>query len=75
MKVNITEEDIAAARLTGATGIHVLERALNRAVDRDGIPHEGWVTLSRETMGVKLRPGYLWEIELPPGYRIGEEEV
>jgi hypothetical protein len=58
--VEITEDDIAAARAVGATGAEVGEFAIHRALDRLGIPREGrTVKVTRETITIDLPAGYM----------------
>ncbi len=57
--VEVTEDDIEAARATGATGAQLMEFAIHRALDRIGIPREGrTVTVTRDTITIDLPPGY-----------------
>jgi hypothetical protein len=64
MKIQVTEEDAAAARAVGAKGHEVVEFAIHRALDEAGIPREGRsVSVTKETI----------EIQLPPGYDIPED--
>jgi hypothetical protein len=62
IKVEITEEDLGAARATGATGDEVAEFAIHRmhrVLDRLGVPREGrTVKVTRETITIDLPPGY-----------------
>jgi hypothetical protein len=57
--VDVTAEDIEAARAVGATGAELMEFAIHRALDRAGIPRAGRsVTVTRETITIDLPPGY-----------------
>jgi len=59
IKVEVTEEDIDAARAVGATGAELVEFAINRVLDRLGIPREGRaVKVTPETITIDLPPGY-----------------
>ena len=51
----VTEDDYEAARAVGATGAQLMEFAVNRALDRMGIPREGrTVTVTLETITIDL---------------------
>ena len=59
MKVQVTAEDIEAARLVGATGSELIEAAIHSSLDRLGIPREGRsVHVTLETIEIVLPPGY-----------------
>jgi hypothetical protein len=63
LSFEITQDDMDAARAVGATGAELAEFAINRALDRMGIPREGrTVKYTAETI----------MIDLPPGYRLPE---
>jgi hypothetical protein len=67
IRVDITEDDIAAGRAIGATGCEVVEFAINRALDGLGIPREGrsvTVTYDRDAGP----DGVAIVIDMPPGY-------
>ena len=57
--IEVTEDDYEAARAVGATGAQLIEFAINRALDRMGIPRKGrTVTVTAETITIDLPPGY-----------------
>ena len=57
--IEVTEDDYEAARAVGATGAQLMQFAVNRALDRMGIPREGrTVTVTAETITIDLPPGY-----------------
>ena len=59
INVEVTQDDIDAGLAIGATGVQVIEFAINRALDRIGIPRKGReVTVDRETITIDLPPGY-----------------
>jgi hypothetical protein len=63
LNIEITDEDIAAARVLGATGTQLLERAVQSALDRAGVPREGRTVIATpETITIDLPPGWT----LPP---------
>jgi hypothetical protein len=61
LEVEVTAEDIAAARLVGATGTELMEAAIHTALDRRGVPREG------RSVRVTLE---ITEIVLPKGYTL-----
>ena len=59
MEIEVTQEDIDAARLVGASGTELIERSIHSALDRAGVPREGRVvTVTRETVTIDLPPGW-----------------
>ncbi|MEY9963198.1 hypothetical protein ABIA33_001231 [Streptacidiphilus sp. MAP12-16] len=61
IEFEVTQEDVDAARLVGASGSEVIERSIHAQLDAQGVPREGReVHVTRETI----------EIELPAGWRV-----
>ena len=58
MNIDVTQDDIDAARLTGATGAQLIERSIHSALDRAGVPCAGRaVTVTMDTITIDLPPG------------------
>ncbi|MDH6580035.1 hypothetical protein [Kitasatospora sp. MAP5-34] len=61
IEIEVTEQDIEAGKLVGATGVEVMEAAIHSCLDRQGVPREGrMVHVTRETI----------EVELPAGWKV-----
>lgn len=59
VNVQVTEEDMAAVRARGGTGAQVIEHAINRDLDKKGVPREHRVVqVAGETITIELPPGY-----------------
>jgi hypothetical protein len=63
LNIEVTQDDIDAGRLVGATGAEVMEAAIHSALDRHGVPREG--------RSVKVTKEHI-VIDLPPGFEIEE---
>ncbi len=62
LHVEVTDDDIEAARLTGATGTELVTAAIHTALDRKGIPRAGrTVEVTLDTITVELPPGWTME--------------
>ena len=61
ININVTQEDIDAAKAVGATGDQMLEFSIHRCLDEQGVPREGRdVVVTMETI----------TIDMPAGWRI-----
>jgi hypothetical protein len=58
MNIDVTQDDIDAARLTGAIGAQLIERSIHSALDRAGLPRASRaVTVTMDTITIDLPPG------------------
>jgi hypothetical protein len=56
---------MVAGRLVGASGTEVIEMAIHRCLDEQGVPREGrYVRVTLETITIELPKGY--KIDLDP---------
>jgi hypothetical protein len=55
INTNVTQEDIDAAMAVGATGTQVMEFAIHRCLDEQGVPREGRnVVVTPETITIDM---------------------
>jgi hypothetical protein len=59
LQVEVTQDDIDAAMLLGASGTDLMEAAIHSALDRRGVPREGRnVKVTKEHIVIDLPPGF-----------------
>jgi hypothetical protein len=62
INTNVTREDIDAAQVLGATGTEVLEFAIHRCLDEQGVPRQGRdVTVTMVSITIDMPAG--WSIK------------